>query len=81
MTLLLLAAVIVQSHRNEVPAWKDSQIRAILAINMSTRQQMDRLSDAQIKGIPCKFEKDNEKWQLKGPKDQSWWDDKYMRQG
>ena len=78
---LLLVAVMVESRRHNVPAWKHSQLAALLALDLPTRQRVETLSEAQVGDVPVRLgrEGEGEPWRLRGPANEEWWEGRFEK--
>ena len=66
LALLLLVAVVISSRRAGLPAWKDSQTRALLAIEPETRLRVDGVASETVRAFPVRLhEGEDRRWRLR----------------
>ncbi|MCJ1270468.1 hypothetical protein MMC22_010365 [Lobaria immixta] len=67
LAFVFLIAVIAESRRKHIPAWKSDQIAVLFAIEPEMRARMERLDAAQVKDELVVLERKGPRgWQLRG---------------
>lgn len=66
LTLLLVAIVVFESKSRHIPAWKSSQLAALLSIDSGTSMALVDASITQAQNLPVRLAKEDGKWLLKG---------------